>query len=880
MLLAGLAETSAQVGAASARSTKIGLLADLLTRLDAQEIEPAVAFLTGETRQGRIGVGWATIRDLDVAPAESPTLTVLELDDALAELVNLTGPGSSSARRLRLTKLFECTTEPEAELARRLLRGELRQGALGGLMADAIAKAACVRAAAVRRAAMFSGDLAGVAAIAMAEGEDGLGKVRLQVLRPVLPMLASTATNVGAAVEACGRSSVEWKLDGVRVQVHRNGDAVRIFTRNLNEITERLAGVADLVRSLPASSLVLDGEVIGGALDERPELFQSTMSRLSRHERDDALPDLHAWFFDCLHLDGRDLVDEPLLTRLDALQHVAAAWCIPGTVTDDPAVAATVLDAAISSGHEGVMVKAAGSPYEAGRRGKSWRKVKPVRTLDLVVLGAEWGHGRRRGWLSNLHLGARATDGDGFVMVGKTFKGLTDELLTWQTERLQELAVEERGIGVFAAPRAGRGGRRRRRAGLAPLRRWRHPPLRTSSSLPPGQVAGRGRLHRHRARAAATRTVNGPGATGSMRSQRGLWRSLVSALDWGSRGREFKSPQPDGEGAGVGSSMAGSCVASIVEKLPVRLREVFLALGLIATLAFGAGACSPYDTSPGAPLAGDKPTRAPFVHHKPGHTSWSRTFVDTSRQTVPSTGPALPSRTLMTAIYRPNGHGRFPLIVFSHGYVGHPDKFTKLFSAWADAGFVVAAPAFPLTNNRAANPKLADVEQQPADVSFVLDNVLVLNQKRGSHLYHAIDTHRIGASGLSLGGATTYALVYSECCRDQRITAAAVLDGFQPGVPLDGHVPLLIAHSDTDPVIAYTSARESFAAASPPAWLVTLHGASHVSEWEDDVTLYDHIAEQITTDFWDATLNRKEGSFTRLERDATVPGLSSIEVKR
>jgi len=471
VLLAELAETSRRVGATAARSTKVELLADLLTKLEPDEVVPAVALLAGAARQGRIGVGWATVREVDVAPADTPTLTVLALDAALDDLMALSGPGSAGARRARLTALLAEATEAEAELIRRLLLGELRQGALAGLMADAIARAASLPAAAVRRAAMLTGDLAEVAAVAFADGEAGLGAIRLRVLRPVLPMLASTAPDIAEAVAGCGLSSVEWKLDGARVQIHRAGAEVRIFTRNLNDITDRLVGVAEIVRSLPSSSLILDAEVIGARLDERPELFQSTMSRFSRQGSEPPTPatagagqtvveqpvvetstQLHAWFFDCLHLDGRDLIDEPLVERLAALERVASQWRIPATVTDDTGVAAAVLDEALAAGHEGVMVKAVGSRYEAGRRGKSWRKVKPVRTFDLVVLGAEWGHGRRRGWLSNLHLGARDPGGDGFVMVGKTFKGLTDALLTWQTERLRELAVEERGITVFVRP--------------------------------------------------------------------------------------------------------------------------------------------------------------------------------------------------------------------------------------------------------------------------------------------------------------------------------------------------------------------------------------------------------------------------------------------
>jgi dienelactone hydrolase len=265
----------------------------------------------------------------------------------------------------------------------------------------------------------------------------------------------------------------------------------------------------------------------------------------------------------------------------------------------------------------------------------------------------------------------------------------------------------------------------------------------------------------------------------------------------------------------------------------------------------------------------------------PGHTSWIETFVDRSRRTVPTAGTPLPLRTLVTTIYRPNGAGPFPLIVFSHGLDGHPEKFTKLFSAWADAGFAIAAPAFPLTNSHAPDPNsnVGDVARQPADVSFVLDNVLALDEQPGSRLFHAIDERRIGAGGLSLGGLTTYMLVYGQCCRDQRIDAAAVLDGIRPDVVIDGHVPLLIAHSDTDPTLPYSSALETFAAARAPAWFVTLHGASHATQWEDTVTPYDHVAERITIDFWDATLNADARAFARLQHDATVPGLSSIVAK-
>lgn len=301
-----------------------------------------------------------------------------------------------------------------------------------------------------------------------------------------------------------------------------------------------------------------------------------------------------------------------------------------------------------------------------------------------------------------------------------------------------------------------------------------------------------------------------------------------------------------------------------------------VAIGLLVLSGCGSGGsktASPAQTSASTTLA---------PRLLPGHASWTETFVDKSRRTVPANGAALPSRTLVTSIYRPNGSGPFPLIVFSHGLDGHPGKFTKLFSAWADAGFAVAAPAFPLTNNEAGdtNSNIGDVAQQPGDVSFVLDNVLALNRQPKSQLFHAIDEHKIGAGGLSLGGLTTYMFVYGNCCRDQPIGAAAVLDAVPSGLPLDGHVPLLIAHSDTDPTLEYSTAKDAFTATQPPAWLVTLHGASHATQWEDDVTPYDQVAEQVTIDFWDATLNGNAQAFTRLQHDATVPGLWSIQSKR
>jgi DNA ligase-1 len=441
VLFADVVATSAEVGATPSRLAKAEALADLLRRVQPAQVPAVVGFLVGEPRQGRVGVGWRSVAAAACRPADEPSLTVADVDHALTALAGLAGPGSGTARTTLLADLLGRATAPEAAFVTQLFGGEVRHGALAGVMADAVAKAAGVPATVVRRAVMLGGDLGRAAQVALTEGRAGLEATGLQVGRPVQPMLASTAATVGDAVAAIGAASVEWKLDGIRIQVHRTGTEVAVYTRNLNDITTRLPEVVAVALGLPVESVVLDGEAL--VVDEagRPVMFQDTAGRVGTEgeRREAVLPH----FFDLLHVDGRDLIDLPLAQRLDELERVAGAHRIPGTRTDDAAEGAAVLDAALDAGHEGVVVKDLGSPYLAGRRGKAWRKVKPVHTLDLVVLAVEWGYGRRTGWLSNLHLGARAGDGSGFVMVGKTFKGLTDELLRWQTERFLALAERE-----------------------------------------------------------------------------------------------------------------------------------------------------------------------------------------------------------------------------------------------------------------------------------------------------------------------------------------------------------------------------------------------------------------------------------------------------
>ena len=444
MLLDEVAVTSAAVAASSARLAKVERLAACLRRLEPGEVHPAVAFLSGELRQRQIGVGWAALRDAP-DPAGSPTLTVAEVDAAFERIGRLAGPGSQAERRRLVGELFGRATAAEQRFLVGLLSGELRQGALEGVMVEAIAKAAGVAGAEVRRALMLRGAVGPVAEAALARGVPGLREFHLQVGRPLQPMLASTAPSIEAAIERVGEAAVEWKLDGVRVQLHKDGDEVRMFTRTLDDVTARVPEAVEIVMALPVRSAVLDGELIALRPDGRPQPFQVTAGRLGSRlevERQRLAVPLTLYLFDVLHVDGEDLIDRAGAERHALLAAMTPeALRVPRTVTGDPPAAAGYLGDALARGHEGVLVKSLAAPYEAGRRGAGWLKVKPVHTLDLVVLAVEWGHGRRKGWLSNLHLGARDPETGGFVMLGKTFKGLTDKLLAWQTERLLELAV-------------------------------------------------------------------------------------------------------------------------------------------------------------------------------------------------------------------------------------------------------------------------------------------------------------------------------------------------------------------------------------------------------------------------------------------------------
>jgi DNA ligase 1 len=457
VLLEELVDVSREVSATRSRSRKVAALAAALHDLGPDELEAGVAFLSGEPRQDRLDLGPAAVYGIEVPPAAYPTLTVLEVDGTLQAIADVAAGAGSRTRRLELLGgVLARATEDEQRFLRGLVLRELRQGALEGLLTQAIAAAAGVAEGPVRRAAMLSGDLRATARAALTGGEAALGRFRLEVGTPLQPMLAQTASAIHEAVGVLGEVVVEAKLDGARVQVHRDRDEVAVFTRNLNDVSHRVPEVVEATLALPVRSIVLDGEALALGPDERPRAFQETMQRFGR-ERDvdevrGSVP-LSVRFFDVLHLDGDDVLDRPLRDRLDALHGaVPAEMRVDQLVTADPAAAQAFLQATLQAGHEGVMVKDLDAPYEAGRRGAGWRKVKPVHTFDLVVLAAEWGSGRRRGWLSNLHLGCRADDGDGFVMLGKTFKGLTDEVLTWQTEQLLARETGRDGHVVHVRP--------------------------------------------------------------------------------------------------------------------------------------------------------------------------------------------------------------------------------------------------------------------------------------------------------------------------------------------------------------------------------------------------------------------------------------------
>jgi len=456
MLLAGVVETSRRVADTSKRLEKIGLLAALLRQLSPEEIEIVVQFLAGQVRQGRIGIGYAALRDARNSPAQAASLEVLEVDRILQSIAEASGSGSQRLRLEILQTMFVRATEPEQQFLTGLLMGELRQGALEGIMLEAVAKASGISSERVRRAAMMAGDIARVARAALETGEAGLAQYEVQLFRPIQPMLAQSADDVPEALAEIGEAALEYKMDGARVQVHKSGSDVMVYSRSLKDVTPAVPEVVELARALPAHDLILDGEVISLLPDGRPQPFQITMRRFGRkldiERMRQELPMTPFWF-DLLYLNGSALLDEAQSRRFSALAELAPGSLIPHMVTGDAAAGDEFLEQALARGHEGIMAKAINAKYAAGARGQSWVKVKRARTLDLVILAAEWGHGRRKGWLSNLHLGARDTEKGGFAMLGKTFKGLTDEMLQWQTQELLKLEIGRDSYTVHVKPK-------------------------------------------------------------------------------------------------------------------------------------------------------------------------------------------------------------------------------------------------------------------------------------------------------------------------------------------------------------------------------------------------------------------------------------------
>jgi len=456
MRLQDLVDASNAVAGTRGRLEKIATLAELLKKATPDEIRIVVSHLSGALLQGRIGIGWAVISDMrSVTPAGEPSLALHDVHAAFDRVAGVRGAGVTQARVRVLTDLFGRATSSEQEFLVRLLSGELRQGALEGVLAEAIAKAAAVSGDAVRQAAMMCGDLGEVACTALLEGAASLSKYSIQLFRPVEPMLASPAESVDEALAAFGKAAFEFKLDGARIQAHKSGEDVRVFSRALRDVTAAVPEVVEAVRDFSAREAILDGEVLALHRDGTPVPFQETMRRFGRRLDVDRLRaelPLTPFFFDCLYLDGGSLTSSAQRDRFAALSGVAGGSAVTHRITAAESEARDFYDRSIASGHEGVMAKSLDAPYAAGSRGSAWLKIKRVRTLDLVVLAVEWGSGRRKGWLSNLHLGARDPERGGFVMLGKTFKGMTDELLEWQTKALLAREVRREGHIVFVRP--------------------------------------------------------------------------------------------------------------------------------------------------------------------------------------------------------------------------------------------------------------------------------------------------------------------------------------------------------------------------------------------------------------------------------------------
>ncbi len=456
MLLKRVVETSQRIAETSKRLEKISLLSALLRELNGNEIEVVTAILSGRIRQGRIGLGYQAIRDAAAPSAAESTITLLELDRTFDAIARAEGSGSGQRRRELLQELLSRATEPEQQFISEILLGGLRQGALEGIMLEGLAKATGIHLDRVRQAAMVAGDVTRIARALLERGEAGVDEFAIRLFQPVQPMLAQTAEDVVEALDDLGEASLEYKLDGARIQVHKSGDEVKVFSRALNDVTVAVPEVVEAARALPVKNAILDGEALSLKPDGRPQPFQITMRRFGRKldvEKTRAELPIAPFWFDVLYLDGGDLLRETQRRRFEVLAELAPSSVVPHLLTGDASEGHQFLEEALTRGHEGIMAKSPDSPYVIGARGGAWLKIKHVKTLDLVILAAEWGSGRRKGWLSNLHLGARDTEKGGFAMLGKTFKGLTDEMLAWQTAELQKIEIARDSYTVHVEPK-------------------------------------------------------------------------------------------------------------------------------------------------------------------------------------------------------------------------------------------------------------------------------------------------------------------------------------------------------------------------------------------------------------------------------------------
>jgi DNA ligase-1 len=456
MYLVRVVETSQRIAETTKRLEKISLLSALLRELRGEEIEIVTAILSGRIRQGRIGVGSRTVREAMTQAASEPAIELLEMDRTFDLLARVSGSGSERRRGELLQQVMSRATAPEQQFLAEILLGGLRQGALEGIMLEGLASATGIKLDRVRMAAMVAGDLTRVARALLERGEAGASEFSIRLFQPVQPMLAQTAEDVVEALDDLGEASLEYKLDGARVQVHKSGDEVKVFSRAMNDVTIAVPEVVEAARALPAQTVILDGEALSLKPDGRPHPFQVTMRRFGRRldvEKMRAELPIAPFWFDLLYLDGGDLLQEEQWRRFEALKKLAPASVVPHLSTGEASVGHHFLEEALAQGHEGIMAKSRESPYAIGARGGAWLKIKHVKTLDLVILAAEWGSGRRRGWLSNLHLGARDLEKGGFAMLGKTFKGLTDEMLAWQTEALQKIEIGRDQYTVHVEPK-------------------------------------------------------------------------------------------------------------------------------------------------------------------------------------------------------------------------------------------------------------------------------------------------------------------------------------------------------------------------------------------------------------------------------------------